>query len=183
MLRIFITIKNQSPWPGFNPRNFGPMVKHTNHYFTEENFICLLDWHSKSVFQNIRQILSFSLADVSSILSFQLLCHSLETRNVSQGKEHSRDFAPVEALHIRPLKTRQCVLHYSPRLSFSLKCINFVYSFIPLSSVITLEQMIKRISERCRSSNMNCSFPVIFTICLVAMVEEYGTWSQVQKFL
>jgi hypothetical protein len=32
MLRIFIALKNASPWPGFEPATFGSSGKHINHY-------------------------------------------------------------------------------------------------------------------------------------------------------
>jgi hypothetical protein len=32
VLRIFIALKNPSPWPGFNPQSLG---QHTNHYTTK----------------------------------------------------------------------------------------------------------------------------------------------------
>jgi hypothetical protein len=35
VLRIFIALKNPSPWPGFEPATFGSSGKHTNHYTTE----------------------------------------------------------------------------------------------------------------------------------------------------
>jgi hypothetical protein len=35
VLRIFIALKNPSPWPGFEPANFGSIGKHTNHYTTK----------------------------------------------------------------------------------------------------------------------------------------------------
>jgi hypothetical protein len=31
----FIALKNPSPWPGFEPANFGSSAKHTNHYTTK----------------------------------------------------------------------------------------------------------------------------------------------------
>jgi hypothetical protein len=34
VLRIFIVLKNQSPWSGSNPASFGSSGKHTNHYTT-----------------------------------------------------------------------------------------------------------------------------------------------------
>jgi hypothetical protein len=35
VLRIFIALKNPSPWPGFEPANFGSSGQHTNHYTTK----------------------------------------------------------------------------------------------------------------------------------------------------
>jgi hypothetical protein len=35
VLRIFIALKNPSPWPGFEHATFGPSGQHTNHYTTE----------------------------------------------------------------------------------------------------------------------------------------------------
>jgi hypothetical protein len=35
VLRIFIAIKNPSPWPGFEPATFGSSGKHTIHYTTK----------------------------------------------------------------------------------------------------------------------------------------------------
>jgi hypothetical protein len=32
MLRIFIALKNPSPWPGFETATFGSSGQHTNHY-------------------------------------------------------------------------------------------------------------------------------------------------------
>jgi hypothetical protein len=32
VLRIFIALKNPSPWPGFEPATFGSSGQHTNHY-------------------------------------------------------------------------------------------------------------------------------------------------------
>jgi hypothetical protein len=31
VLRIFIALKNPSPWPGFEPATFGSNGQHTNH--------------------------------------------------------------------------------------------------------------------------------------------------------
>jgi hypothetical protein len=35
MLRIFIALKNPSPWPGFETATFGSSDQHTNHYTTK----------------------------------------------------------------------------------------------------------------------------------------------------
>jgi hypothetical protein len=35
VLRIFIALKNPSPWLGFEPTNFGSIRQHTNHYTTK----------------------------------------------------------------------------------------------------------------------------------------------------
>jgi hypothetical protein len=35
VLRIFIALKNPSPWPGFEPATFGSSGQHTNHYITK----------------------------------------------------------------------------------------------------------------------------------------------------
>jgi hypothetical protein len=35
VLRIFIALKNPSPWPGFEPATFVPSGKHTNHCANE----------------------------------------------------------------------------------------------------------------------------------------------------
>jgi hypothetical protein len=35
VMRIFIAIKNLSPWPGLNPATFESSGKHTNHYTTK----------------------------------------------------------------------------------------------------------------------------------------------------
>jgi hypothetical protein len=35
VLRIFIDLKNPSPWSGFEPATFGPSGQHTNHYTTK----------------------------------------------------------------------------------------------------------------------------------------------------
>jgi hypothetical protein len=35
VLRIFISLKNPSPWPGFEPATFASSGQHTNHYTTE----------------------------------------------------------------------------------------------------------------------------------------------------
>jgi hypothetical protein len=35
VLRIFIALKNPSPWPGFEPATFGSSGQHTNHYTTK----------------------------------------------------------------------------------------------------------------------------------------------------
>jgi hypothetical protein len=47
VLRIFIALKNPSPWPGFKPTTFGPSGQHTNNYVTKvtlkfPNFFILL---------------------------------------------------------------------------------------------------------------------------------------------
>jgi hypothetical protein len=34
-LRIFIALKNPSPWPDFEPATFGSSGQHTNHYSTK----------------------------------------------------------------------------------------------------------------------------------------------------
>jgi hypothetical protein len=34
VLRIFIALKNPSPWPGFEPATLGSSGQHTNHYTT-----------------------------------------------------------------------------------------------------------------------------------------------------
>jgi hypothetical protein len=34
VLRIFIALKNPSPWSGFEPAIFGSSGQHTNHYTT-----------------------------------------------------------------------------------------------------------------------------------------------------
>jgi hypothetical protein len=34
VLRIFIALKNPSPWPGFEPTTFGSSGQHINHYTT-----------------------------------------------------------------------------------------------------------------------------------------------------
>jgi hypothetical protein len=38
VLQIFIALKNQSPWPGFEPATFGSSGQHTNHYTTKATF-------------------------------------------------------------------------------------------------------------------------------------------------
>jgi hypothetical protein len=38
VLRIFIALKNSSPWPGFQPATFGSSGQHTNHYITKATF-------------------------------------------------------------------------------------------------------------------------------------------------
>jgi hypothetical protein len=35
VLRIFIALKNPSPWPGFEPTTFGSRDQNTNHYTTK----------------------------------------------------------------------------------------------------------------------------------------------------
>jgi hypothetical protein len=35
VLRIFVALKNPSPWPGFEPATFGSSGHHTNHYTTK----------------------------------------------------------------------------------------------------------------------------------------------------
>jgi hypothetical protein len=35
VLRIFIALKNPSPWPGFEAATFGSSGQHTNHYTTK----------------------------------------------------------------------------------------------------------------------------------------------------
>jgi hypothetical protein len=35
VLRIFIALKNPSPWPGFEPAIFGSSGQHSNHYTTK----------------------------------------------------------------------------------------------------------------------------------------------------
>jgi hypothetical protein len=35
VLRIFIALKNPSPWPAFEPATFGSSGQHTNHYTTK----------------------------------------------------------------------------------------------------------------------------------------------------
>jgi hypothetical protein len=35
VLRIFIALKNPSPWPGFEPATFGSSGQHTNHYINK----------------------------------------------------------------------------------------------------------------------------------------------------
>jgi hypothetical protein len=35
VLRIFIALKNQSTWPGFEPVTFRSSGQHTNHYTTK----------------------------------------------------------------------------------------------------------------------------------------------------
>jgi hypothetical protein len=42
VLRIFIALKNPSPWPGFEPATFGSSGKHTDHNTTEATNIKLL---------------------------------------------------------------------------------------------------------------------------------------------
>jgi hypothetical protein len=37
VLRIFIALKNPSPWPGFERATFGSNGQHTNHSTTKEN--------------------------------------------------------------------------------------------------------------------------------------------------
>jgi hypothetical protein len=39
VLRIFIALKNPSPWPGFENETFGFSGQHTNHYTTEATFV------------------------------------------------------------------------------------------------------------------------------------------------
>jgi hypothetical protein len=43
VLRIFIALKNPSPWPGFEPSTFGSSAQHTNHYTTKAMRICFQD--------------------------------------------------------------------------------------------------------------------------------------------
>jgi hypothetical protein len=38
VLRIFITLKNPSPWPGYEPATFGSSGQHTNHCTTKETW-------------------------------------------------------------------------------------------------------------------------------------------------
>jgi hypothetical protein len=38
VLRIFIALKNPSPWPGFKPATFVSSVQHTNHYTTKATY-------------------------------------------------------------------------------------------------------------------------------------------------
>jgi hypothetical protein len=35
VLQIFITLKDPSPWPGFEAATFGSSGQHTNHYTTK----------------------------------------------------------------------------------------------------------------------------------------------------
>jgi hypothetical protein len=39
VLRIFIALKNPSPWQGFEPVTFGSSGQHTNHYTTKARLI------------------------------------------------------------------------------------------------------------------------------------------------
>jgi hypothetical protein len=38
VLRIFIALKNPSPWQGIEPATFGSSGQHTNHYTTKAIF-------------------------------------------------------------------------------------------------------------------------------------------------
>jgi hypothetical protein len=40
VLRIFIALKNPSPWPSFEPATFGSSGQHTNHYTTKATIAC-----------------------------------------------------------------------------------------------------------------------------------------------
>jgi hypothetical protein len=42
VLRIFIALKNPSPWPGFEPATFGSSGQHTNHYTTKATIVMYL---------------------------------------------------------------------------------------------------------------------------------------------
>jgi hypothetical protein len=44
VLRIFIVLKNPSPWPGFEPASFGSSGKHTNHYTTKATSFLVLSF-------------------------------------------------------------------------------------------------------------------------------------------
>jgi hypothetical protein len=39
VLRIFIALKNSSPWPGFESATFGSSGQHTNHYTTKADIV------------------------------------------------------------------------------------------------------------------------------------------------
>jgi hypothetical protein len=52
VLRIFIVLRNPSPWPGFEPVTFGSSGKHTNHYTTNATHIFIrryIFWETESV--------------------------------------------------------------------------------------------------------------------------------------
>jgi hypothetical protein len=40
VLRIFIALKNPSPWPDFEPATFGSNGQHTNNYTTKATKFC-----------------------------------------------------------------------------------------------------------------------------------------------
>lgn len=114
--------------------------------------------------------LAFTLADVSSILTFvQILRLKRET---CQGRENSGDVAPEEAVCIPPAEDAAKIPVMPPLLHLSYSSIDFVYSCNPPCSVVTFEQMVKRILSRCRSRSVNSTFLLILTTCLTAMVED-----------
>jgi hypothetical protein len=43
VLRIFIALKNPTPWPGFEPATFGSSGQHTNHYTIKATEFFILD--------------------------------------------------------------------------------------------------------------------------------------------
>jgi hypothetical protein len=51
VLRIFIALKNPSPWPGFEPATFGSSGKHTSHYTTKTT-VCKLTGFKFMSFQH-----------------------------------------------------------------------------------------------------------------------------------
>jgi hypothetical protein len=40
VVRIFIALKNPSPWPGFETATFGSSGQHAKHYTTKATFRC-----------------------------------------------------------------------------------------------------------------------------------------------
>jgi hypothetical protein len=49
VLRIFIALKNPSPWPGFEPANFGYSGQHTNHYTIKATNVMFKNLKAKAV--------------------------------------------------------------------------------------------------------------------------------------
>lgn len=146
-------------------------------------YILLFGWHSRSVLDNIIP----QVADRHSDRLVQHTCIQLLRLSRTtlwtvlccrkRWKTGVLPAAPEEASHIPSAK--DATVHSPPWTPFTapfssslLKCIHSMYPIIPLPSIITFEQTTERILELCRSWYMNCLFPLISSIWLMAMVES-----------
>jgi hypothetical protein len=69
VLRIFIALKNPSPWPGSSLRPLGPVAKHTNHYTTKEAIQTRIDYITETATSICNKDSKICWRHVSSISS------------------------------------------------------------------------------------------------------------------
>jgi hypothetical protein len=79
VLRIFIALKNPSPWPGFEPTTFGSNGQHTNHYTTKVTH-CVVYW----ILINVSEVLTACIIRVTTLM--------MEAVRTSNADQYLRDY-------------------------------------------------------------------------------------------